>query len=199
MGLTLAEYEAGQTEAKIRSGRTEIEWYACAECSEFYAVRKGSSRQTCRREQCKRAWNSRKVSEGIMARYRSDPAFRARMIEAVQNRRASKLGLEGVTARPNLLAWLYERDRGVCGICREPVTKLNGPMRPSVDHIIPLSKGGLHVAANLWLAHYRCNLEKHARLPDPEIVEVVRFAVWQAEGKIIELAGGRDSGASGPE
>jgi hypothetical protein len=120
-----------------------------------------------------------------MARYRADPAFRALVISKAQNRRVSKLGLDGITQPANLLAWLYARDNGICGICSEDVTELEGPMRPSIDHIIPLSKGGLHVVANLWLAHYRCNLEKHAQMPDGEVVETVLLAIQMTEGREI--------------
>jgi hypothetical protein len=117
-----------------------------------------------------------------MRRYRADPVFRALVTSKAQNRRVSKLGLDGITQPANLLAWLYARDNGVCGICDEAVTELEGPMRPSIDHIIPLSRGGLHVPANLWLAHYRCNLEKHAQMPDDEIVQVVLRAIEMTEG-----------------
>lgn len=36
-------------------------------------------------------------------------------------------------------------------------------MRPSIDHIVPLSQGGTHELANVQLAHYRCNLSKNNR------------------------------------
>ena len=56
----------------------------------------------------------------------------------------------------------------VCGICGKPVDfayKYPHPLSPTVDHIIPVSKGG-HPSdlANLQLAHRCCNREKADKL-----------------------------------
>lgn len=45
-----------------------------------------------------------------------------------------------------------ERDGWVCGICDEPVDqtlKFPDRMSPSLDHILPLSRGGHHVGGNV--------------------------------------------------
>ncbi len=52
----------------------------------------------------------------------------------------------------------------VCGICGKPVDfslKYPHPLSPTIDHIIPLDKGG-HPSdiANLQLAHFTCNRQK---------------------------------------
>lgn len=39
-------------------------------------------------------------------------------------------------------------------------TNHSGPMRPSVDHIIPLAKGGPHDWDNVQVAHIICNSAK---------------------------------------
>lgn len=55
---------------------------------------------------------------------------------------------------------VFERDKGICGICRLAVD----PMTPwEVDHVIPISKGGLHSYANVQLAHRKCNRSKAAK------------------------------------
>ena len=59
----------------------------------------------------------------------------------------------------------------VCGICGKPVDpsfKFPHPLSRTVDHIIPVSKGG-HPSdiANLQLAHLACNREKAAKLLEP--------------------------------
>lgn len=57
----------------------------------------------------------------------------------------------------------------VCGICGKPVDKIRykypHPLSPTVDHIIPVSKGG-HPSdlANLQLAHRCCNRQKSDKL-----------------------------------
>ena len=46
---------------------------------------------------------------------------------------------------------------GMCGICEEFI---QGKFH--VDHVIPLSKGGLHCYANVQPAHPNCNRKKWA-------------------------------------
>lgn len=61
---------------------------------------------------------------------------------------------------------VYERDGWVCGICDEPVDRTLAwpdPRSPSLDHVIPLAKGGEHSYANTQLAHLRCNTQKGDR------------------------------------
>ena len=48
---------------------------------------------------------------------------------------------------------IVARDRGKCGICGLTVRKGDR----SFDHIVPLSKGGLHCQENLRLTHLICN------------------------------------------
>ncbi len=56
---------------------------------------------------------------------------------------------------------VFERDKGICGICREPVDVQSNW---ELDHIIPLSKRGPHSYANIQLAHRRCNRSKGAKV-----------------------------------
>ena len=55
---------------------------------------------------------------------------------------------------------IYKRDQAICQICGEHVeydkTPTN-PMGATIDHIVPLSKGGLHCINNCQLAHRVCN------------------------------------------
>lgn len=56
---------------------------------------------------------------------------------------------------------------GSCGICSQELSrafKYPDLESPSVDHIIPLSKGGAHQQENLQWAHLFCNWEKGASL-----------------------------------
>jgi 5-methylcytosine-specific restriction endonuclease McrA len=55
---------------------------------------------------------------------------------------------------------VFERAKGVCGICGESVEMTS---RWEVDHIVPISKGGSHCYANVQLAHRRCNRSKGAK------------------------------------
>ena len=62
---------------------------------------------------------------------------------------------------------IYERDNWVCGICKEsidPAAKLPDQMSASIDHIIPISRGGTHERANAQAAHLFCNVSKGAKV-----------------------------------
>ena len=73
------------------------------------------------------------------------------------------------------MAYLHNRKRimmseSVCGICGRPVDmglKAPDPMSPTVDHIIPINKGG-HPSDlnNLQLAHWICNRMKSDKMPE---------------------------------
>jgi HNH endonuclease len=48
------------------------------------------------------------------------------------------------------------------------------PLSAVIDHITPLSRGGLDVPSNLQIAHYRCNALKHdGPSPAPEYARAV--------------------------
>lgn len=61
---------------------------------------------------------------------------------------------------------IYERDKWRCGICGEWVNSqlvFPTPRSASLDHIIPITKGGGHSRANTQLAHLVCNMRKGDR------------------------------------
>ena len=58
----------------------------------------------------------------------------------------------------------------ICAICGQPVDKTlkyPHPLSPTVDHIIPVAKGG-HPSSidNLQLAHFTCNRQKWDKIID---------------------------------
>ena len=58
---------------------------------------------------------------------------------------------------------VMKRDKWMCGICGNPVDiDVAWPdlLSPSMDHIIPLSKGGDHSYKNVQCAHLGCNMSK---------------------------------------
>jgi 5-methylcytosine-specific restriction endonuclease McrA len=62
------------------------------------------------------------------------------------------------------------RDGWSCHLCGEDVTQGNW----SMDHLIPVSKGGPHTKANVKLAHRRCN----SRRKNKDLGE----ALWEVPG-----------------
>ena len=99
-------------------------------------------------------------------------AWRAANIELCRalSRRQSALRraqIYGVHYEHVTLAELWERDEGICWLCKDSVDATltwPHPLSVSVDHVIPLSKGGVHAAQNLAIAHLVCNLRKGTKL-----------------------------------
>ena len=61
---------------------------------------------------------------------------------------------------------IFERDDWVCQLCGLPVdreARAPAPRSPSLDHIVPLSRGGAHSRANVQLACLGCNIKKGNR------------------------------------
>lgn len=83
-----------------------------------------------------------------------------------QRRRAMKKGAGGLAERV-VAQEIFERDGWLCGICRRPIDPFaTYPSRrsASLDHVVPLSWGGAHVALNVQAAHLGCNMDKGARV-----------------------------------
>lgn len=76
---------------------------------------------------------------------------------------------KGITVRA-----LFDRNGGICELCGKPCdfsdriyengVFIAGKSYPSIDHIIPVSKGGSHTWDNVQLAHRSCNSVKHNKV-----------------------------------
>lgn len=81
------------------------------------------------------------------------------------SRRASHAG--ATRSDKVMLADLLERDAASCSECDQHIDvdlAYPEPMSPSIDHTIPLSRGGEHSMDNTTAMHLRCNLSKGARI-----------------------------------
>lgn len=77
-----------------------------------------------------------------------------------EKERAERFGVE---YEPINRTGLYVRDDFTCQICLEPLDMdavFPDPLSPSLDHIIPISKGGPHIWSNVQSAHLSCNCRK---------------------------------------
>lgn len=83
-------------------------------------------------------------------------------------RRAMKHGAKyeyGITLKS-----VIKRFNNICQICGKPCDSSDrsygssGPLYPSIDHIIPIARGGSHTWDNVQLAHVYCNSVKGAQL-----------------------------------
>jgi HNH endonuclease len=55
---------------------------------------------------------------------------------------------------------VYDRDGGICYLCNSVVDKDESDL----DHVVPLSRGGLHSYSNVKLTHSSCNRRKNNKL-----------------------------------
>lgn len=59
---------------------------------------------------------------------------------------------------------IFDRDGWRCGICSkriDPTFAYPDQRSVSLDHVVPLARGGSHTKANVQAAHLQCNLRKH--------------------------------------
>lgn len=71
---------------------------------------------------------------------------------------------------------IYDRDDWTCGLCGGPTDRewtRNSPNAPTLDHIIPRSRGGSHNPENLTTAHAQCNAIRQDR-------DFTEFIIWMA-------------------
>lgn len=139
-----------------KPGKMRRKWQ-CAQCGEFYAA------------PYKRKYCTKKCYADSMRAYAPGAARKA----AARARHLSKLKTwDGVAD-----AEIFARDEGVCQLgasCKypgepiDPEARHPQPLSPSVDHIIPLSYGGIDVAANKRAAHLNCNVGRNNRLTDED-------------------------------
>lgn len=83
---------------------------------------------------------------------------RSREIEHRRRARFRKAFVAPVSFRK-----ICERDHWTCRLCGQPVARGTKPpdlLAPTLDHIIPLARGGTHEPGNVQLAHFICNSRK---------------------------------------
>lgn len=156
---------------------------ACAECgSIFYAKRE----RLCCSDACAKERGARRAG----SRDRSCPScgaafpslYLATYCESCREERARvrrrdasrnakhvrRVRMKTGRYEPVKSSRVYERDEWTCGICQLPVDRAlmyPDPGSPSLDHVIPLARGGSHTYDNVQLAHFVCNWRKSDTMP----------------------------------
>ena len=87
---------------------------------------------------------------------------------------------------------IYERDGWICQLCKKAVNpKLTfpHPACASLDHVIPLSRGGGHKTTNVQLAHLRCNTSRGNKVlnlsPRPPLIRKNKIVFTPSEASIL--------------
>lgn len=75
--------------------------------------------------------------------------------------------MRGARAEPVNFVEILIRDRGLCGICHQPIMETT----IELDHVVPLAAGGWHAPDNVQLAHRSCNRRKFTRADFTLVVE----------------------------
>lgn len=131
---------------KMLNQKTElIIFYPCKYCGRSFEQHKG--KQFCS-DKCKRKWTNR-----LKEKKRS-----------IRTKRAKNNGEYDTSIT---LAKLYKRDNGVCYLCGKHLTltdNYNRPYAPTIDHIIPIAKGGTNTWDNVKLACRNCNVKKGTKI-----------------------------------
>ena len=93
----------------------------------------------------------------------------------VRRKKDKRINSDNCVDHDITLSALFDRDNGRCHICGDECDwedyKENdgnvcvGITYPSIDHVQPLSKGGMHSWANVKLAHHYCNTIKNDEMP----------------------------------
>lgn len=97
-------------------------------------------------------------------RYRTDNPELVRKLSKRRRARQADAFVEDVDMEA-----LISRYGGLCYLCEEPVEMNVGiyhPKAATLDHIIPIARGGEHSTANAGLACRDCNVKKGTKLPD---------------------------------
>lgn len=168
----------GHRWSHLEIDRTPVEYANCETCGRVFIAR---LRRTYCSEECAedpRPWvmgwcpaceaphvsrqpNSTYCSRDCLKRQvRTTPAFRKARARSKARRRAIKHGVDADRFDPTEI---HERDNWTCQICGKktrPDWNYLHPLAPTIDHIIPLAKGGSHTKKNCQTAHRRCNTEK---------------------------------------
>jgi 5-methylcytosine-specific restriction endonuclease McrA len=75
---------------------------------------------------------------------------------AIKNHRRRSAVADG---EPVLKSRVWERDGGICHICKLPAD----PNGWHLEHIVPIARGGVHTYSNVAVSHPACNLAKGAK------------------------------------
>lgn len=140
--------ERRQKQQNRFSGET-MTFKVCVVCNSIFVGK--NKRQCCCSPECTRRHSNKTSSR------RKDARVKGKVVD-----------------RDITLDKLYARDYGICHICgglcdwndieMKGEWTIAGDAYPSIDHVIPLARGGVHSWENVKLAHRICNSHKGAGL-----------------------------------
>lgn len=109
--------------------------------------------------------NSEAVNARIKRAQAANPGLYNQLHKAAKHRRKVRLTNNGPSERFTDLE-IFERDNWRCQLCGGAVDRTlpyPNPMSASLDHVLPIARGGGHTRKNAQLAHLGCNSRKRDR------------------------------------
>lgn len=150
--VTCGDEECKNTQTLIRRYRNkdkaskliQYEFRECKECGELFSVDSRMNNVYCSKD-CRR--------------------------KAANRRSDKRIPKEQIVDTDISLKRLFKRDNGICWICGKQSIlddwqysktgkRYPGDNRAEIDHVIPVSRGGLHSWNNVRIAHHKCNHDK---------------------------------------
>jgi 5-methylcytosine-specific restriction endonuclease McrA len=111
----------------------------------------------------------RHCGDALSKAMRSDAAFCSPECNSAAHGLKRGNGRFGPGRRRDIVrAYIIERDRSICHICGKKCR----PGEITLDHVIPLAKGGTHAEENLRVAHLSCNCAKRDRGANDQLMLV---------------------------
>lgn len=149
-----AHYEAMQRARREQLKRDrKIAWSICLAFWRLRSLCKVPKKQDVARMVARQRW-----------RRHNDPDYwAARKALKIKRKRA----MDGAQVEAVSLLCVAERDNWTCYLCHRVVERHTHVVRDqwSMEHVVPLSKGGSHTYDNVRLAHRGCNSRKGAKQP----------------------------------
>jgi 5-methylcytosine-specific restriction endonuclease McrA len=169
-----------QTQSLLKGLFSKVHWYNCKHCNSLkYIKRKHNEREVC--NACKHIGRTFVVSPRVATCPKCNKSHIAKHINAMcdlcrkeamkQHRKVAKDRRKAIQRKATIAESinqykLLDRDKWRCCMCNCKVQKTNiyADNAAELDHIIPLSKGGVHTYSNVQTLCRRCNQAKTDKL-----------------------------------
>lgn len=154
----------------------------CAKCgetkplTEYTLIYKNDTKRDRRCKECVRAVqranpNNRRRALAWSKQQHADKTEWAKARIKKESIRGSRrqAAMKAEDADPIKRDEIFARDGFTCQLCSGALHMAETrphPKSPSIDHIVPLSRGGAHTYDNVQATHLRCNESKNAQLPE---------------------------------
>lgn len=194
-----------KTAAACRARFTKIWTPTCLECKRVFISKRGEAMDcgatSCRNAIARRHYHENKILVPKVDAYsdciecgrefsytlgtrghsgqRLFCSLRCTKKDAKRRRREALRGTVDLAIRPRFSS-VFSRDKGCCGICGLKTDRAKAvphPLAPTLDHVLPVSKGGRHEMDNVRIAHFSCNSKRGNRDVTEGLIDTCRVAV----------------------